>query len=194
MILIIDNYDSFTYSLYQCVGGLGSNVRVVYNDKTTLEEIEALSPSHILISSGAGRPVEFGVCKTAVRHFAGRLPILGVGLGHQIVCETFGARIVHARTPMHGKCSKIHIANGSPLFRGLPPLLEVGRYHSLIAERDSLTDDLLVTAETDEGEVMGVKHREHTVYGLQFNPESILTPDGGRILENFVRMGGEKND
>ena len=194
MILIIDNYDSFTYNLYQIAGVLTPDIKVAYNDKITIAEIESLSPSHIIISPGPGRPKAAGICEDVVCSFAGKIPILGICLGHQAICEAYGATISYAKTLMHGKKSMVHIANGNPVFRGLPPLLEAGRYHSLAAERGTLPDELLVIAETDDGEVMGVKHRDFDIFGLQFHPESILTPNGGRIIENFLRIGGNGHD
>ena len=188
MILIIDNYDSFTYNLYQIAGVFNSGIKVAYNDKITVSEIEALGPSHIIISPGPGRPKNAGICEDAVLKLSGKIPILGICLWHQAICEAFGASISYAKTLMHGKKSMVHIANGNPIFRGLPPLLEAGRYHSLAAERGTLPDELLVIAETDDGEVMGVKHRDFNVFGLQFHPESILTPNGDRIIENFLRF------
>ena len=190
MVLIIDNYDSFTYNLYQIAGAINPDIKVVFNDHAKLTEIEAMRPSHIIISPGPGRPIDAGICEDAIRRFAGVFPILGICLGHQAICETFGAEITYAKTLMHGKTSHMHIANGNPLFRGLPPLLEAGRYHSLAAERQTLPDELLVIAETDDGEVMGVKHRDYDVFGLQFHPESILTPKGATIVENFLGIGG----
>ena len=190
MILIIDNYDSFTYNLYQLVGMIQPEVRVVFNDELDVKAIEALNPSHIIISPGPGRPCDAGICEEAIQSFAGKIPILGVCLGHQAICEAFGAKITYAKTLMHGKKSMIHIANGNPIFRGLPPLLEAGRYHSLAAIRDTLPDEVLVVAETDDGEVMGIKHRDFDVYGLQFHPESILTPQGEIIIKNFISIGG----
>ena len=187
MILILDNYDSFTYNLYQMAGALNPDITVAYNDRITLEEIEALRPSHILISPGPGRPADAGICEETIRFFAGKIPILGVCLGHQAICEVFGATVTYAKALVHGKRSMVHIANGNPVFRGLPPLLEAGRYHSLAADRGTLPDELLVIAETDDGEVMGVKHRDCDVFGLQFHPESILTPQGKTIIENFIR-------
>ena len=187
MIVIIDNYDSFTYNLYQIAGTFQPEIAVVYNDRP-LAEIEALRPSHIIISPGPGRPRDAGISEAAVRHFAGKVPMLGICLGHQAICEAFGATITYAKTLMHGKKSHVHIANGNPIFRGLPPLLEVGRYHSLAGDRSTLPDELLVIAETDDGEVMGVKHRDFDIFGLQFHPESILTPQGGRIIENFLKV------
>jgi len=194
MILIIDNYDSFTYNLYQAVGAFRPDIRVAYNDRMSVGDIEALNPSHIIISPGPGRPKDAGVCGGAIRHFAGKVPILGICLGHQAICEVFGAEITYAKVLTHGKKSMIHIANGNPIFRGLPPLLTAGRYHSLAARRSTLPDELLVIAETDDGEVMGAKHRDFDAFGLRFHPESILTPDGPRIIENFLRIGVGEND
>ncbi|MCL2530709.1 MAG: aminodeoxychorismate/anthranilate synthase component II [Oscillospiraceae bacterium] len=190
MILIIDNYDSFTYNLYQLVGQLRSDVTVTYNDQITCDDIAAMQPSHIILSPGPGRPADAGVCKDVVARFAGEIPLLGICLGHQAICEVYGATVGYAKTLMHGKACGLHIANGNPIFRGLPPLLQAGRYHSLAAERGTLPDDLLVIAETDDGEVMGVKHRSHALFGLQFHPESILTPQGSKIIENFLHIGG----
>jgi anthranilate synthase component 2 len=194
VILIIDNYDSFTYNLYQIAGTFCPDIRVAYNDQISIGEIEMLRPTHIIISPGPGRSGDAEICEEAILHFAGRLPILGICLGHQAICEAFGGKITYAKTLMHGKKSAVHIANGNPVFKGLPPLLEAGRYHSLSADRGSLPDELLVIAETDDGEVMGVKHRDFDVFGLQFHPESILTPNGRKILENFLRIGGNGND
>jgi len=194
MILILDNYDSFTYNLYQMAGALNPDITVAYNDRISLEEIGALRPTHIIISPGPGRPRDAGICEEAILRFAGQIPILGICLGHQAICEAFGATITYAKTLMHGKTSMVHIANGNPVFRGLPPLQEGGRYHSLAADRATLPDELLVIAETDDGEVMGVKHRDFDVFGLQFHPESILTPSGARIMENFLAVGGDKFD
>jgi len=193
MVLIIDNYDSFTYNLYQLAGAIAPDIKVVYND-VGIDEINALSPSHIIISPGPGRPGDAGICEDAVRRFAGVCPILGICLGHQAICEAYGAEITYAKSLMHGKTSHVHIANGNPVFRGLPPLLTAGRYHSLAASRNTLPDELLVIAETDDGEIMGVKHRDHPIFGLQFHPESILTPDGATIIENFLAIGGNDND
>jgi len=194
MILLIDNYDSFTYNLYQLVGTVQPDIRVIYNDELSVEEIGALQLSHIIISPGPGRPCDAGICEELIRSFAGKIPILGICLGHQAICEAYGATVTYAKTLVHGKRSTVHIANGNPVFRGLPPLLEAGRYHSLAADRDTLPDELLVIAETDDGEVMGVKHRFFDVYGLQFHPESILTPRGGVIIKNFIGIGGGNND
>ncbi|MHB8962379.1 MAG: anthranilate synthase component II [Saccharofermentanales bacterium] len=186
MILLIDNYDSFSYNLYQMVGERIPDIMVVKNDQVTLQEIEELAPSHIILSPGPGRPGDAGICEDAVLYFAGRIPVLGVCLGHQGICEAFGGEITYASTLMHGKKSTVHLANGSPIFKGLPPVIEAGRYHSLIARRSALPDELLVIAEDDAGEVMAVKHRDFEVYGLQFHPESVLTPQGSRIIGNFL--------
>ena len=181
MILLIDNYESFTYNLYQMIGIVNENVKVIKNDELTTEKIEALSPTHIINAAGE-----------VVEHFKGKVPMLGIGLGHQAICEAFGATVTCAQKVMHGKQSFVHIANGSPLFRGLAPVIEAARYHSLIVKRDTLGDDLLVIAEDDAGEVMGVKHKLYDIYGLQFQPESILTKSGNIIVENFLSLGGAK--
>lgn len=189
MILLIDNYDSFSYNLYQLVGALNSDIRVVRNDKLTIPEIEALKPSHIIISPGPGRPIDAGICEEVISYFREKLPILGICLGHQAICEVFGAEITYAKKLMHGRVSSVHIANGSALFRGLPPIIDAGRYHSLAVACQSLPDELLVIAEDSNGEIMGVKHKDYEIYGVQFHPESILTPNGKSILENFLRIG-----
>jgi len=194
MLLIIDNYDSFTYNLYQIAGMFSKDIKVAFNDAISIEEISSLKPSHMIISPGPGRPKDAGICEEAILAFAGKVPLLGICLGHQAICEAFGAEITYAKALTHGKKSMVHIANGNPVFRQLPPLLEAGRYHSLAAERSTLPDELLVIAETDDGEVMGVKHRDHDVFGLQFHPESILTPNGTKIIENFLKVGGGAND
>jgi len=191
MILIIDNYDSFTFNLYQLAGVYGKDVKVIKNDELTAEEIIKLRPSHIIISPGPGRPSAAGACEEVIKKAAGKIPLLGICLGHQAICEVYGAEITYAKTLMHGKKSLVHIANGNPLFKGLAPVIEAGRYHSLSAKRDTLPDELLVIAEDDGGEVMGVKHKDYDVYGLQFHPESILTPSGAVIIENFLRIGNK---
>lgn len=191
MILLIDNYDSFTYNLYQLIGSINPDVLVIRNDERTANEIGNLKPSHIIISPGPGYPKNAGICENIIQMLKGLVPILGVCLGHQAICETFGGKIVLAERLMHGKKSNIHIANGNDLFKGLPPLIEGARYHSLIAQKTSLPDELLVIAEDDNGEVMGIKHRDYDIYGVQFHPESILTPKGPIIIQNFLNLGGE---
>ncbi len=190
MLLMIDNYDSFTYNLVQYFGELGEDVRVYRNDEITLEQIETLAPDHLVISPGPCTPNEAGVSVAAIRHFAGRIPILGVCLGHQSIGQAFGGRIVHASAIMHGKTSMIHHRDEG-VFRGLPNPLEATRYHSLVIDKDSLPDCLEITAWTEvDGrmdEIMGVRHRELAVEGVQFHPESILTEYGHDMLRNFLR-------
>lgn len=186
MILLIDNYDSFSYNLYQLVGSIREDIKVVRNDELSIAEIEALNPDMIILSPGPGKPFDAGICITAVKHFAGKLPILGVCLGHQAICETFGATVTYAKTLMHGKQSALTIDTKSPIFRGLPPTITGARYHSLAALEDTMPEELSVIARSDDGEIMAVKHNDYEVYGLQFHPESILTPDGKTILENFI--------
>ncbi len=190
MLLMIDNYDSFTYNLVQYFGELGADVRVFRNDRITVEEIEALGPDHLVVSPGPCTPDEAGVSVAAIRHFAGRIPILGVCLGHQSIGQAFGGRIVHAREIMHGKTSPVH-HRGEGVFRGLPSPYQATRYHSLVIDRETLPDCLEVTAwtETEDGtmeEIMGVRHREYPIEGVQFHPESILTEHGHRLLANFL--------
>lgn len=192
MILLIDNYDSFSYNLYQYVGIINPDIRVIKNDELSMAEIIALKPDHIIVSPGPGRPADAGICEEVIAYFKDKTPILGVCLGHQAICEVFGGTVTYASTLMHGKSSNVHIANGSPIFRGLPPIIAAGRYHSLSAERSTLPDDLLIIAEDDDGEVMAVKHRNYDVYGVQFHPESILTDDGHKMIENFLKIGNEK--
>ncbi|MCR4567320.1 MAG: aminodeoxychorismate/anthranilate synthase component II [Pseudobutyrivibrio sp.] len=187
MILLIDNYDSFSYNLFQFVGEISSDIKVVRNDELTIEDIEKLAPTHIIISPGPGRPADAGICEKVIEHFAGRIPILGVCLGHQAICETFGATITYAKELMHGKQSDVEIDNSCIIFDGLPETIKVARYHSLAAEEKTLPDSLKVIATADDGEVMAVKHVDYHIYGLQFHPESILTPDGKTMLNNFMK-------
>jgi anthranilate synthase/aminodeoxychorismate synthase-like glutamine amidotransferase len=188
MILMIDNYDSFTYNLVQYLGAMGEDLRVYRNDKISIEEIERLKPDRLLISPGPCTPKEAGISIEAIRHFAGKLPILGVCLGHQSIGHAFGAEIVRAERLMHGKTSLIH-HKGTGVFAGLPNPLRAIRYHSLIIEPSSLPPCLEVTAETAEGEIMGVRHKEFEIEGVQFHPESILTEHGMEMLQNFVSAG-----
>ncbi len=190
MILLIDNYDSFSYNLFQLIGMTNPDIRVIKNNEMNTREIEALGASHIVISPGPGRPADAGVCEDVISLMTGKVPILGVCLGHQAICEVFGATVTYAKELMHGKTSTVHIANGSPIFRALPPIIQAARYHSLAAKRDTLPDELLVIAEDETGEVMGVKHADADLFGLQFHPESVLTPDGHKIIQNFLNLGG----
>lgn len=188
MILMIDNYDSFTYNLVQLAGSINPDIRVIRNDEMTVDEIRKLKPTHMILSPGPGYPKDAGVCEQVVKEMKEEVPILGVCLGHQGICEAFGAKITLAKHLMHGKKSDIHIANGSLIFHGLPPVIQAARYHSLIARKETLPDELLVIAEDEEGEVMAVQHRNYNIYGLQFHPESILTPQGETIMRNFLNI------
>lgn len=187
MILLIDNYDSFSYNLYQMVGEINPDIKVIRNDEMTLEEIEDLKPDRIILSPGPGRPADAGVCVDAVKYFAGKIPLFGVCLGHQAICEAYGATVSYAKTLMHGKESDIELDHDCPLFNGMPESIKGGRYHSLAAVESTMPEELIVIAKTDDGEIMAVKHRDHEIYGVQFHPESILTPQGKTILRNFIR-------
>lgn len=189
MILLIDNYDSFSYNLVQMIGSINQDIQVVRNDKITIREIEDLAPSHLVLSPGPGYPGDAGIMEDAIRQLKGRVPILGVCLGHQGICEAFGGTISHAKRLMHGKQSRIELDSRSPLFKGLPSKIQAARYHSLAAQSGDLPEELEVTArDCEAGEIMAVQHRKYHVYGLQFHPESILTPDGSKILENFLSI------
>lgn len=185
MILMIDNYDSFTYNLVQYLGELGAEIQVARNDKITLDQIKRLKPSHILISPGPGAPKDAGISNAVIQQLSGKVPILGVCLGHQCIGEVFGGKIVRAGRLMHGKTSMIH-HDGKGIFEGLPNPFEATRYHSLLVERESFPDCLEITAETDQKEIMGLQHRQHRTIGVQFHPESILTKVGKDLLKNFL--------
>lgn len=185
MILVIDNYDSFTYNLVQYLGEMGQQLKVYRNDKITVEEIEEMSPDRIVISPGPCTPNEAGISVETIRRFAGRIPILGVCLGHQAIGQAFGGEIVRARRLMHGKTSMIE-HDGEGVFRGLANPFGATRYHSLVIRRETIPDCLRITAETDMREIMGVRHREYAVEGVQFHPESILTTEGKKLLRNFA--------
>ena len=211
MILLIDNYDSFSYNLYQLIGSIRDDIKVIRNDEMTVKEIEALNPEYIFISPGPGRPEDAGVCVEAIKYFAGKIPIMGICLGHQAICLAFGAVVTYAKELMHGKTSKIKILespDGSKtegkqgenrdagagratadcdVYAGLESGLKVARYHSLAADRNTLPPELIVTAETEDGEVMSVRHRDYNVVGLQYHPESVLTEKGREILSNFMK-------
>ena len=185
MLLMIDNYDSFTYNLVQYLGELGESVKVIRNDEMTVEDIEKLAPERIVLSPGPCTPNEAGISLELIKRFAGRVPILGVCLGHQAIGQAFGGRVVHAKTLMHGKVSRIH-HTGTGVFRGLPTPYDATRYHSLAIERASCPAELEMTAWTEDGEIMGVRHRSLPVEGVQFHPESILTQHGHALLRNFL--------
>ena len=187
MILVIDNYDSFTYNLVQYFGELGAALRVVRNDQITLDEIEKLAPERIVVSPGPCTPHEAGVSCDVIRTFGPRIPVLGVCLGHQCIGEVYGGDVVRAGRLMHGKTSPI-LHEGAGVFRGLPSPFEATRYHSLIVKRETFPDALKITAETAEGEIMGLQHREFPVHGVQFHPESILTGEGKNLLRNFLQV------
>jgi anthranilate synthase/aminodeoxychorismate synthase-like glutamine amidotransferase len=193
-LLLIDNYDSFTYNLVQAFLVLGAEVQVYRNDAITIDQARALQPTHLCISPGPGTPQRAGISMPMVRAFAGEIPVFGVCLGHQSIVEVFGGKVVRAGRLMHGKTSLIdHDESG--VFEHIPAGCEVGRYHSLIAEVDSMPEELEVSARTAEGEIMGVRHRQLMVEGVQFHPESVLTPDGPAMLRNFLQFsGGERRD
>ncbi len=191
MILLIDNYDSFSYNLYQMVGAIEPDIRVIRNDAMTVEQIRALKPAGILLSPGPGRPEDAGVCMEAVRALGAEIPILGVCLGHQAICAAYGATVSYAKKLMHGKQSQTRLDGSCPLFAGCPEMVRVARYHSLAAVADTLPDCLRVTAQTLDGEIMAVQHRTFPVYGVQFHPESIMTPQGAVMLKNFIQRSKE---
>jgi len=187
MLLMLDNYDSFTYNLVQYFGELGEDVRVLRNDQTTVEEIAALGPDRICVSPGPCSPAEAGISIDLIRHFAGKKPILGVCLGHQAIGAAFDGKIIRAKQIMHGKVSSI-THTGTDVFKGLPSPYVVTRYHSLAIERESLPDCLEITAQTDDGEIMGVRHKNLQIYGVQFHPESVLSEHGHSLLKNFLEI------
>jgi anthranilate synthase/aminodeoxychorismate synthase-like glutamine amidotransferase len=188
MLVIIDNYDSFTYNLVQYFGELKVDMRVFRNDQITIEGLKELRPDYLVISPGPCTPKESGISIEAVRSFSGKVPILGVCLGHQCIGEVFGAKVIRAPYPVHGKLANIH-HNRQGLFQGLPEPFTAVRYHSLVVERSTLPPDLTVTATTDDGLIMGLQHRDHPIYGLQFHPESIFTEVGMNLLANFLQIG-----
>ncbi len=188
MILLIDNYDSFSYNLFQLVGSLDPDIKVIRNDAVSVAEVEAMKPDAIILSPGPGRPEDAGICINVVKELGAHIPILGVCLGHQAICTAYGGVVSYAKELMHGKQSLAKVDNNSPVFRGLPDTIPVARYHSLALQRETLPDCLMITAQTEDGEIMAVQHKTSPVYGLQFHPESILTPDGKTILNNFLKQ------
>ena len=187
MLLMIDNYDSFTFNVFQYFGELGEEVRVFRNDKISIEEIERLNPRGLTISPGPGMPGEAGISVDTIKYFAGKIPILGVCLGHQSIGEAFGGKIIRAKRIMHGKISFIH-HDREGIYRDLPNPFEATRYHSLVVERATLPECLKITAETEDGEIMGIRHIERPIEGIQFHPESILTTEGKGLLKNFLMI------
>ena len=185
MILLIDNYDSFSYNLFQLIGEINPDIKVIRNDEMTVDEIRSLNPARIVLSPGPGRPEDAGVIIDAARTLGRDIPTLGVCLGHQAICAAFGATISYAKELMHGKQSDVRFDKSCPLFKGCPDVAPVARYHSLAAVADTIPDCLKITALTTDGEVMAVQHKDYPIYGVQFHPESIMTPDGKTMLKNF---------
>ncbi len=189
MILLIDNYDSFSYNLVQLIGEINPNIKVVRNDEYTIDEILKGGYSHIVLSPGPGYPKDAGICEDVIREVGGKIPIMGVCLGHQAICEVFGCKIEHAKELMHGKKSLVHIDNTDPIFEGLEPEIEVARYHSLIGNVSDDNEEIeVISYDLVNHEVMAVKHKTKIIYGLQFHPESVLSPKGKIILQNFLKM------
>lgn len=194
MILLIDNYDSFSYNLVQLIGGIleeqkdkkRNQIKIIRNDELTIEELNSFLLSHIILSPGPKRPSEAGICEEVIRTYQGKVPILGVCLGHQAICEVFGAEITYAKTLMHGKQSIVNLDTTDTLFKNLPKQVLVARYHSLAVKKENISKELVVTATTEDGEIMAVRHRDLSIYGVQFHPESVLTPNGREMLTNFL--------
>ena len=187
MILLIDNYDSFSYNLVQMAGSINPDIKVIRNDELTVEEIEKLHPDKIILSPGPGYPKDAGVCEEVVQKLQGKFPIMGVCLGHQAICEAYGGEIIHAKELMHGKQSDVKFDTDCPLFKDCPKVAPVARYHSLAADAETIPEKLKITAFTTDGEVMAVQHKEYPIFGVQFHPESIMTPDGKQMLRNFIK-------
>lgn len=187
MILLIDNYDSFSYNLYQFIGEIEPDIKVIRNDEMTVEQIRDLKPDHIILSPGPGRPEDAGIIMEAAKTLGKNIPILGVCLGHQAICAAFGATVTYAKQLMHGKQSNVKFNTDCMLFKGCPETAPVARYHSLAADASTIPEALKITALTTDGEVMAVQHREYPIYGVQFHPESIMTPDGKKMLRNFIK-------
>lgn len=188
MILLIDNYDSFSYNLYQLVGSVEPDIKVIRNDECTLEEIQKMKPEALIISPGPGKPKDAGICIPAIQYFKGKLPIFGVCLGHQAICEAFGGNVSYARELIHGKKKEIEVTGENQLFRNLPEHFPAARYHSLAAEEETLPKELKVTARCEDGEVMAVEHETYPIFGVQFHPESVMTPNGRQMIENFMEV------
>lgn len=189
MILLIDNYDSFSYNLYQLIGEIDPDIKVIRNDEKAIEQIRQMKPDRIILSPGPGRPEDAGVIMEAAKELGKEIPTLGVCLGHQAICAAFGATVTYAKQLMHGKQSMVTFDEACPLFAGCPKTAPVARYHSLAADADTMPEELKITALTTDGEIMAVQHREYPIYGVQFHPESIMTPDGKQMLKNFISLG-----
>ena len=188
MILLIDNYDSFSYNLFQLIGEINPDIKVIRNDAMSVAEIKKLKPSHIILSPGPGRPEDAGIIMEVAKTIGKEIPTLGVCLGHQAICASYGATVSYAKQLMHGKQSVVELDNDCPIFKGMEQKERVARYHSLSAVKETIPDCLKVTAVTEDGEVMAVSHKEYPIYGLQFHPESILTPNGRTMLKNFMSL------
>lgn len=191
MILLIDNYDSFSYNLYQLIGSVEKDIKVIRNDEYTVEAIEQMKPEALILSPGPGKPSDAGICIEAIRYFAGKLPMLGVCLGHQAICEAFGGTVSYAKELMHGKQSKVYQGGKGRLFKGMGPEFKAARYHSLAAIEESLPEELKITAEADDGEIMALEHEQYPIFGVQFHPESVMTPEGKKMIENFMEVVGK---
>lgn len=187
MILLIDNYDSFSYNLFQLVGEIDPDIKLIRNDEMTVEEIQILNPSRIILSPGPGRPENTGIVMETIKTLGKEIPILGVCLGHQAICAAFGAVITYAKELMHGRQSEVKLDTDCPIFRGCPKIALVARYHSLATDANTIPEELKITAVTADGEIMAVQHKIYPIYGVQFHPESIMTPDGKQILRNFIK-------
>jgi anthranilate synthase component 2 len=190
MILLIDNYDSFSYNLYQLLGEINPDIKVIRNDELSVEEIRALKPSHIILSPGPGRPEDAGVIEEVAKTLGKEIPLLGVCLGHQAICDSFGATITYAKELMHGKQSTVSLDTNSLLFKDCDLQTKVARYHSLVVDPQTLPDCFKVTSVTEDGVVMAIEHKDYPIYGVQFHPESIMTPEGRKILKNFLQIKG----
>ena len=188
MILLVDNYDSFSYNLYQLIGSFDEDIKVIRNDEMTVDEVISLNPDIIVVSPGPGKPEDAGICVDLIKEAGPKIPILGVCLGHQAITVAFGGVVTYADRIMHGKQSDAKIDLTCPIFKGCSEVMKVARYHSLSSKRDSLPECLKITCETEDGVIMGVKHKDYDIYGLQFHPESILTPDGKTIIKNFLDL------
>lgn len=191
MILLVDNYDSFVYNLYQLIGSINPKIKVIRNDELNIEQIKKLNPSHIVLSPGPGKPSEAGICSEIVKAFQGKIPILGICLGHQVIAEVFGSIVSYAKEVVHGKAFKLKIIENSLLFKGINKEFMGARYHSLAIKRETLGKDLKIISTTDDGEIMAIEHRRYPIYGLQFHPESILSDNGKKLIQNFLDIRGE---